>query len=81
MYIYIYLYFPYYQESQEYPGCCIDTTEGGGRGLCFSYSAYRFLSVEHAQQKHVDAFYLGSGLHLLHMMYPGISLEPLRVQQ
>ncbi|CAM9845759.1 unnamed protein product [Ectocarpus sp. 12 AP-2014] len=72
------------------PGCCMDTLPkedegegGGGRGLCFEFDQFRFLDPKRAARTSVDAYYFGSGLHLLHMyprwpdMHP---MEPLRVQ-
>ncbi|CAN0083842.1 unnamed protein product [Ectocarpus sp. 6 AP-2014] len=72
------------------PGCCMDTLPkedggegGGGRGLCFQYDQFRFLDPKRPDRTSVDAYYFGSGLHLLHMyphwpeMHP---MEPLRVQ-
>ncbi|CAM9324458.1 unnamed protein product, partial [Ectocarpus sp. 12 AP-2014] len=57
--------------------------EGGGRGLCFQLDQLRFLDPKRAGETSVDAFYFGSGLHLLHMLphWPEMNpMEPLRVQ-
>ncbi|CAN0256673.1 unnamed protein product [Pylaiella littoralis] len=68
------------------PGCCTDTLseEGGGRGLCFEFDKFRFVDPKRPEQTTaVDAYYFGSGLHLLHM-YPhwpkSNPMEPLRIQ-
>ncbi|CAM9373258.1 unnamed protein product [Ectocarpus sp. 12 AP-2014] len=69
-----------------HPGCCMDTLrkeEGGGRGLCFQLDQLRFLDPKRAGETSVDAYYFGSGLHLLHMLphWPEMNpMEPLRVQ-
>ena len=69
------------QESQNgTPGCCIDTKEGGGRGLCFDYTWFRFLDPKTAGQKKTDAYYFGCGLHLFHMA-PAGPVEAVRVQE
>ncbi|CAM9449902.1 unnamed protein product [Ectocarpus sp. 12 AP-2014] len=72
------------------PGCCMDTLpkedggeEGGGRGLCFQYDQFRFLDPKRPDRTSVDAYYFGSGLHLLHMYphWPEMNpMEPLRIQ-
>ncbi len=58
--------------------------EGGGRGLCFKYDKNRFLDPTLPEGIEVDAYYFGSGLHLLHMVpeWPTSDpMEPLHVQQ
>ncbi|CAN0429265.1 unnamed protein product [Ectocarpus fasciculatus] len=65
------------------PGCCMDTLDEGGRGLCFEFDQFRFLDPKRAAKTSVDAYYFGSGLHLLHMYphWPEMNpMEPLRVQ-
>ncbi|CAM9128393.1 unnamed protein product [Discosporangium mesarthrocarpum] len=51
----------------QYPGCCIDTTPGGGRGLCFRYKWWKFLDRHRYRHLEADVVYFNSGLHLLHM--------------
>eukprot|EP00903_Cladosiphon_okamuranus_P016931 g15607.t1 len=74
------------QEQRGSPGCCMDTLskeEGGGRGLCFQYNPLKFLDPRRSERIEVDAFYFGSGLHLLHMYphWPSMDpMEPLRIQ-
>lgn len=60
------------------PGCCVDTLEGGGGGLCFDYTWFRFFDPKTAGSKKVDAYYFGSGMHLFHTM-PNMPLEPMRI--
>lgn len=49
--------------------------------MCFELNNYRFLSPKRYEGMEVDAFYFGAGLHLLHMTYGNVLLEPLRVQE
>ena len=74
------------EEQRGSPGCCMDTLpkeDGGGRGLCFQYDQFRFLDPRRPERTKVDAYYFGSGLHLLHMYphWPEMDpMEPLRIQ-
>lgn len=49
-------------------GCCINTGEGGGRGLCFKYSKKFMLDPVKAKNFKGDAYYFGAALHLLHLI-------------
>ncbi|CAN0256736.1 unnamed protein product [Pylaiella littoralis] len=79
-------YDPEVRASQKKNGCCMDTLseeEGGGRGLCFEYDKFRFVDPKRPEETTVDAYYFGSGLHLLHMYphWPELNpMEPLRIQ-
>eukprot|EP00903_Cladosiphon_okamuranus_P016927 g15603.t1 len=71
------------------PGCCMDTLpddQGGGRGLCFQFDRFNFLDPRRPEGRDpmVDAYYFGSGLHLLHLLpaWPEVDpMDPMRTQE